>query len=116
MYTLRDDPLIFIVSRSVTSARHCQYININFKTMRETEAKSLLVFWVVTPCGLVGRLQRFGATYCLHLQGVFTALRTIMNTASQFAKINVLSVCQQPCYLSPVYQLDTHATGFIYGD
>jgi hypothetical protein len=28
----------------------------------------LLVFWVVTPCGLAGR-QRFGATYCFHLQG-----------------------------------------------
>jgi hypothetical protein len=24
---------------------------------------SVLVFWVVTPCGLVGRYQRFGGTY-----------------------------------------------------
>jgi hypothetical protein len=23
---------------------------------------------VLTPCGLVGRYQRFGGTYCLHLQ------------------------------------------------
>jgi hypothetical protein len=30
---------------------------------------SKLVFWVVTPCRLVGRYQRFGGTYCLHLQG-----------------------------------------------
>jgi hypothetical protein len=30
---------------------------------------SMLVFWVVTPCGLVGRYQRFGGTYRLHLQG-----------------------------------------------
>jgi hypothetical protein len=30
---------------------------------------STLSFWVVTPCGLVCRYQRFGATYCLHLQG-----------------------------------------------
>jgi hypothetical protein len=30
----------------------------------------MLVFWVVTPCGLVGRYQRFGETYCLLLQGL----------------------------------------------
>jgi hypothetical protein len=29
---------------------------------------SLLVFWVVIPCGLVGGYQRFGGTYCYHLQ------------------------------------------------
>jgi hypothetical protein len=29
---------------------------------------SMLVFWVVTPCVLVGRYQRFGGTCCLHLQ------------------------------------------------
>jgi hypothetical protein len=27
-----------------------------------------MFFWVVTPCGLVGRYQRFGETYWLHLQ------------------------------------------------
>jgi hypothetical protein len=30
---------------------------------------SMLVFWVATSCGLVGRYQRFGGTYCLHFQG-----------------------------------------------
>jgi hypothetical protein len=30
---------------------------------------SMLLLWVVTPCELVGRYQRFGETYCLHLQG-----------------------------------------------
>jgi hypothetical protein len=30
---------------------------------------SILFFWVVTPCGLVGRYQRFGETYCLRPQG-----------------------------------------------
>jgi hypothetical protein len=29
---------------------------------------SIVVFWVVTPCGLVGGHQRFGGTYRLHLQ------------------------------------------------
>jgi hypothetical protein len=28
----------------------------------------MLVFWVVTPCGLVGRYQCFGGTYCLNFQ------------------------------------------------
>jgi hypothetical protein len=28
----------------------------------------ILLFWVVTPCGLVGRHHRFGGTYCHHLQ------------------------------------------------
>jgi hypothetical protein len=28
---------------------------------------SMLVFWVVKPCKLAGRYQRFGETYCLHL-------------------------------------------------
>jgi hypothetical protein len=27
-----------------------------------------MLFWVVTPCRLVGRYQRFGETRCLHLQ------------------------------------------------
>jgi hypothetical protein len=31
--------------------------------------KSMLVFWVVTPCGIVVKYQRFGGTYCPHLQG-----------------------------------------------
>jgi hypothetical protein len=26
------------------------------------------VFWVETPCGLIGAYQHFGGTYCLHLQ------------------------------------------------
>jgi hypothetical protein len=29
---------------------------------------SMSVFWVVTPCGLRGKYQRFRGTYCLHLQ------------------------------------------------
>jgi hypothetical protein len=29
----------------------------------------MMFFWVLVPCRLVGRCQRFGETYCLHLQG-----------------------------------------------
>jgi hypothetical protein len=44
-----------------------------------TEVKiSILIFWVVTQCGLVNRNQRFGRTYCLHLQGFsHTALQPL---------------------------------------
>jgi hypothetical protein len=30
---------------------------------------TMLFFWVVMQCRLVGRCQCFGETYCLHLQG-----------------------------------------------
>jgi hypothetical protein len=33
------------------------------------QSYSKMMFWVVTPCRLVGRYHRFGETYCLHLQG-----------------------------------------------
>jgi hypothetical protein len=33
---------------------------------------SISVFWAVTPCGLVGRYQRFGGIYCLHVQDAET--------------------------------------------
>jgi hypothetical protein len=29
---------------------------------------TMLVLWVVTPSGFLGRYQRFGGTYCIHLQ------------------------------------------------
>jgi hypothetical protein len=34
---------------------------------------SMLVFWVLTSCGIVGRYQRFGGAYSLRLQGRRTA-------------------------------------------
>lgn len=30
---------------------------------------SVMVFWAVKPCGLVGIKQRFGGIYCFYLQG-----------------------------------------------
>jgi hypothetical protein len=38
---------------------------------------SILVFWVVMPCGLVGRYQHSGGTYCLCLQGITTQKTTL---------------------------------------
>jgi hypothetical protein len=37
-----------------------------------------MLFWVVTPCRLVGRHERFGETYCLHLQDVTTQKNIII--------------------------------------
>jgi hypothetical protein len=42
-----------------------------------TVVKMSMVFWVVTPCGLVGRYQCFGGTYCLHLQGWISVYWTL---------------------------------------
>jgi hypothetical protein len=40
------------------------------KSRRPTsEARSIVVFWFVMPCALVGRYQRFGGTYCFNIQG-----------------------------------------------
>jgi hypothetical protein len=34
-----------------------------------TAVRMMMFFWVLVPCRLVGTCQRFGETYCLHLQG-----------------------------------------------
>jgi hypothetical protein len=41
---------------------------INFEVLMAIKT-SVFVLWVVTPLGLVDKSQRFGGTYCLHLQG-----------------------------------------------
>jgi hypothetical protein len=64
-----------IVSWLVRSDMGKEYIVAGFSTpymMLEVPSalkKSMLVFWVARPCGIVGRYRRFGETYCLHLQG-----------------------------------------------
>jgi hypothetical protein len=42
-----------------------------------------MLFWVVMPCRLVDRYQRFGETYCLHLQGRNVRIYLRVHTASQ---------------------------------
>jgi hypothetical protein len=34
-----------------------------------TAVRMVMMFWALAPCRLVGRCQRFGVTYCFHLQG-----------------------------------------------
>jgi hypothetical protein len=40
---------------------------------------SMFVFWVVTPCGRVGRYRRFGGTYCLKMETVCSS-QTLVST------------------------------------
>jgi len=35
------------------------------------------LFWVVIPCSFVDRYQRFGATFCLHIQGKILLLKVV---------------------------------------
>jgi hypothetical protein len=85
-----------------------------------------LVFWVVTQCGLVGRYQRFGGTYCLHLQPWrwmqyvspkrFYRLTSPHGATTQNINIDILSmtsknIIQLQNYLKVTYilQLDPNA-------
>jgi hypothetical protein len=61
---------------------------------------SLLVFWVVTMCLLVGSFRRFGGAYCLHLQGLsrptsshgVTTQKTNIDTSEYCLKMTVFWV------------------------
>jgi hypothetical protein len=50
----------------------------------------MLVFWVKSPCGLIGRYQRFGGTYCPHLQGHFYLLTSPHGVTTQNNVITVI--------------------------
>jgi hypothetical protein len=43
-------------------------VAVRFKVLMAVKM-TMLYFWFVTQCRLVGRYKRFGTTYCLHLQG-----------------------------------------------
>jgi hypothetical protein len=48
----------------------------------------MLVFWVVTPCGLTDGYQRFGGIYCRHFQGW-------MNIAFHHILLNIYGTTQK---------------------
>jgi hypothetical protein len=50
----------------------------------KSEMMQILVFWVVSPCGLVGRFQHFGETYCLHLDGAQLLTSSYSQTQLEF--------------------------------
>jgi hypothetical protein len=45
--------------------KNCQVVRFRQPSLIR---RGVLVFYVVTPCGLMGRYQRLGGTYWLHLQ------------------------------------------------
>jgi hypothetical protein len=45
-------------------------LNVRFEVL--TAVNILMLFWAVTPCGVLGRYQSFGETYCSHIEGVKT--------------------------------------------
>lgn len=48
-----------------------------------TAMKMMLYLWAVTPCGFVGRSQRFSATYCLS-----STLETLVSTYKFMQRYN----------------------------
>jgi hypothetical protein len=66
---IQKDFLLFEISVSnlIFTFKTVKYSRMRFEVLTAVKM-SILVFWVVTQCGLVGRYQRFGGTYCLHLQ------------------------------------------------
>jgi hypothetical protein len=67
---------------------------------------SILVLWVVTPCGLVGRHQRFGEIYCLHLQERPTSTRILLDeiSGSHCGEYEDVFWDVAPCSLVEVYR------------
>jgi hypothetical protein len=47
------------------SATDSSINNLRFEVLTAVKMQ-MLVLWVVTPCGLVGKYQGFGAIYCVH--------------------------------------------------
>jgi hypothetical protein len=42
-----------------------------------------MLFWILTPCRMAGRAQRFGEAYCVHLQGEIGDARNWRDLYSQ---------------------------------
>jgi hypothetical protein len=63
---------------------------------------SMLVFWVVTPRGLIFRYQRFGETCCVHLQTHATDTRNIVLSVLVFWVVT-------PCGLVDRYTLSPYS-------
>jgi hypothetical protein len=73
----------------------------------------MLVFWILTPCGLIGRYQHLGGTNCLDLQGCTTSAYVVITEKTNINSfttvrnsklillciVYVLSVCMSACFI-----------------
>jgi carbohydrate-selective porin OprB len=48
---------------------HLEFVQLDMPEVVTATKMSIVVFWVVTPCGLVGSYQRFRRKYLLYIQG-----------------------------------------------
>jgi hypothetical protein len=72
-YWPNENPVIYSICKRI-STQKISYHCMEFEVLLAVKV-SMLVFWVVTPYGLVGIYQRYERTYCFHLQvQVHTAL------------------------------------------
>jgi hypothetical protein len=58
----------------------------------------MLIFWVITPCGLVGRHQRLGGTYCMFLRNI----RIYLDVGMRLRSVRAPQVWYESCLLRPV--------------
>jgi hypothetical protein len=63
---------------------------VRFEVFTAVRIMMMMIFWVLAPCRLVGRYQRFGDTYCLHLQGAKKQKNIIIKYYSLFSICNVI--------------------------
>jgi hypothetical protein len=54
------------------------------------------VFWVMAPCGVAVRCQRFGAPCCLHLQGETWTSETLLSCRSNAQHRDPEDLCPDP--------------------
>lgn len=73
------------IFNSITSVHLiASYFNILLRFEVFTSVKtSMLIFWIVTPCGLVGIYQCFKGTCCLHLHPCCSETLVSMNNSTQ---------------------------------
>jgi hypothetical protein len=59
---------------------------VRYEVFTAVRRMMMMLFWVLAPCRLVGRCQRFGETYCFHLQS-WRGAKTQKNSHNNFASL-----------------------------
>lgn len=68
------------------SRRRIRYLGLTLSFSKTLLKSSMLVSWVVTTCGVVGRYQRFRGTDCLHLQNWSVTSSGLVDNCQRFAE------------------------------